>query len=34
LQSAGFVFDIARTFGGLPADSGDSPTYVSLRYLF
>jgi hypothetical protein len=34
LQSAGFVFDIARTFGGLPADTGDSPTYVSLRYLF
>ncbi len=34
LQSAGFAFDIARTFGGLPADSGESPTYVSLRYLF
>jgi type IX secretion system protein PorV len=34
LQSAGFVFDIARTFGGLPADTGESPTYVSLRYLF
>jgi hypothetical protein len=34
LQSAGFIFDIARTFGGLPADSGESPTYVSLRYLF
>lgn len=34
LQSGGFVFDIARTFGGLPADTGDSPVYVSLRYLF
>ena len=34
LQSAGFVFDIARTFGGLPADNGQSPVYVSLRYLF
>ncbi len=34
LQSAAFIFDIARTFGGLPADSGESPTYVSLRYLF
>jgi hypothetical protein len=34
LQSAGFVFDIARTFGGLPAEGGNSPVYVSLRYLF
>lgn len=34
LQSGGFVFDIARTFGGLPADNGQPPTYVSLRYLF
>lgn len=34
LQSGGFVFDIARTFGGLPAESGQSPVYVSLRYLF
>jgi hypothetical protein len=34
LQSGGFVFDIARTFGGLPAEDGQSPTYVSLRYLF
>ena len=32
-QSAG-AFDIARTFGGLPADNGQSPVYVSLRYLF
>lgn len=34
LQSGGFVFDMARTFGGIPADNGQSPTYVSLRYLF
>lgn len=34
LQSGGFVFDIARTFGGLPAENGQSPVYVSLRYLF
>jgi len=34
LQSGGFIFDIARTFGGLPADNGQSPVYVSLRYLF
>jgi type IX secretion system protein PorV len=34
LQSGGFVFDIARTFGGLPTNSGQSPVYVSLRYLF
>jgi hypothetical protein len=34
LQSGAFVFDIARTFGGLPADNGQPPTYVSLRYLF
>jgi hypothetical protein len=34
LQSGGFVFDIARTFGGLPAESGQAPVYVSLRYLF
>src|SRR2546423_14425437 len=34
LQSGGFVFDIARTFGGLPADNGQTPVYVSLRYLF
>ena len=34
LQSGGFVFDIARTFGGIPADNGQSPVYVSLRYLF
>jgi hypothetical protein len=34
LQSGSFVFDIARTFGGLPADNGQTPVYVSLRYLF
>lgn len=34
LQSGAFAFDIARTFGGLPADAGQSPVYVSLRYLF
>ncbi|HMG71137.1 MAG TPA: PorV/PorQ family protein [Gemmatimonadaceae bacterium] len=34
LQNGGFAFDIARTFGGLPAESGQSPVYVSLRYLF
>jgi len=33
LQSGGFVFDIARTFGGLPSENG-APVYVSLRYLF
>ena len=27
-------FDIARTFGGLPAEGGQAPVYVSLRYLF
>jgi len=34
VQSGGFVFDIARTFGGLPAEGGQAPVYVSLRYLF
>ena len=34
MQSGGFVFDIARTFGGLPAENGQTPVYVSLRYLF
>lgn len=34
LQSGGIIFDIARTFGGLPADNGQAPVYVSLRYLF
>jgi Type IX secretion system protein PorV len=34
LQSGSFVFDIARTFGGIPADNEQSPVWVSLRYLF
>ena len=34
LQSGSLVFDIARTFGGIPADNGQAPVYVSLRYLF
>lgn len=34
LESGPFVFDIARMFGGLPADNGEPPTYISLRYLF
>lgn len=34
LQSGSFVFDIARTFGGIPADNDQSPVWVSLRYLF
>ena len=34
LQSGGFIFDIARTFGGLPDEKGQAPVYVSLRYLF
>ncbi len=34
LQSGGFIFDIARTFGGLPDERGQTPVYVSLRYLF
>ncbi len=34
LGSGHLVFDIARTFGGFSADSGETPTYFSLRYLF
>jgi hypothetical protein len=34
LQSGSLVFDLARTFGGIPADNGQAPVYVSLRYLF
>jgi hypothetical protein len=34
LQSGSFAFDIARTFGGIPADNGQSPVWVSLKYLF
>lgn len=34
LAAGRLVFDIARTFGGLSADAGKTPAYVSLRYLF
>jgi hypothetical protein len=34
LQSGSLVFDIARTFGGIQADNGQAPVWVSLRYLF
>ena len=34
LQSGALVFDLARTFGGIPGDNGQAPVYVSLRYLF
>jgi hypothetical protein len=34
LESGSFAFDIARTFGGIPADNGQSPVWISLRYLF
>lgn len=34
IQSGRLVFDIARSFGGLSADAGQPPTYLSLRYLF
>jgi hypothetical protein len=34
LQSDSYAFDIARTFGGIPADNGQSPVWISLRYLF
>lgn len=34
IQSGHLVFDIARSFGGLSADAGTPPTYLSLRYLF
>ena len=34
IQSGHLVFDIARSFGGLSADAGQPPTYLSLRYLF
>jgi hypothetical protein len=34
LQSGGLIFDLARTFGGIPADNGQAPVYVSLRDLF
>ena len=34
LESGPFVFDIARVFGGIPAEDGQAPIYISLRYLF
>ena len=34
LQTGSFAFDIARTFGGIPADNGQYPVWISLRYLF
>ncbi len=34
LESGHLVFDIARSFGGLSADAGTPPTYISLKYLF
>jgi hypothetical protein len=34
LGTGRLVFDIARTFGGLSEDSGKTPTYISLRFMF
>lgn len=34
IQNGRLVFDIARSFGGLSADAGQPPTYLSLRYVF
>ncbi len=34
LGTGRLVFDIARTFGGLSEESGKTPTYVSLRFMF
>ena len=34
LQTGSFAFDIARTFGGIPAGNGQYPVWISLRYLF
>lgn len=34
IQNGHLGFDIARSFGGLSADAGQPPTYLSLRYLF
>ena len=35
IQNGKLVFDIARSYGGLLSDTGQSPpTYLSLRYLF
>lgn len=34
IQSGRFVFDYAQLFGGASADAGQTPKYLSLRYLF
>lgn len=34
LGTGRLLFDIARTFGGLSEESGKTPTYVSLRFVF
>ncbi len=34
VKSGRVVFDFAKLFGGLSADAGVPPTYLSLRYLF
>jgi hypothetical protein len=34
IQNDHLSFDISRIFGGLSADAGQPPTYLSLRYLF
>lgn len=34
IKSGRLMFDIARSFGGLSADAGQPPTYLSLRFLF
>lgn len=34
IKSGRLIFDIARSFGGLSADAGEPPTYLSLRYVF
>ncbi len=34
IRSGTLVFDIARSFGGLSADAGQPPTYLSLSFLF
>jgi hypothetical protein len=34
LVAGSFTFDIARVFGGVSADAGQSPTFFSLRFLF
>lgn len=34
IETGRFVFDLARTFGGVSADTDHPPTYFSLRYLW